>query len=1468
MPRYLPEVWRESVKYAKGAPLEPRIGTPGRIGETVMTLGRGLGQAVVLALALAVGGIAQEYSFRFYGAAEGLQNLVVLSLAQDGAGYIWAGTEVGLYRYDGAFFRLMGKGDGLPCSTEVHGLFVASDGALWANTCAKIFRFDGQRFLPVSGVGTLLRGAQVMADSGGGSILITTPDGVYEASRGADGAFSAHSDPLPKPLAGEPLHSILRQGKSLWFGCGRGLCLEEAGKVSAFGWKEGLPEDSWDGIRISLDGSVWVRSSKSIYRRARGQAMFSEERANIGTSGFWGALTLGRDGSIMVPTDRGLAIHTEAGWSVVNRQRGLRNEMTGAVLEDRDGSVWIGLIGGGVARWLGRGVWESWKTSQGLPSDVVWNIRRDRKGALWVGTSLGLTRLDRSGRTRTWARKDGLSGDNVRWLAETSDGSIWAAMKPGGLARIDPVSGRIRTIGPKDGVPCDPEDVHVDQHDRLWLPTGCGLFLNDRPSVSNRFIRVETPESFGHAAWKVMDDTQGIVWITNRTGLWSLREGQWRQHRRAEGLLTDSPYVMALAADGSIWLRHRYDAGIDRLEISGVRIVRATAVVPEDPKKPEGTAFHGFDAFGNFWRGSLNGVAVRRVDTWTTFTTEDGLVWNDCDGEAFWADSDGSVWLGTSGGLAHYSPGKGVPSGPLVAYPIIGRLEIIEPARLIRAEFSSLSYKAEQLVRFSYRLDGTPWTDSADRNISIGGLGPGRHRLEVRCRIRDGPFSPEIATAEFQVKPRWEETWWARLGAIACVLLVIIQVVRWRLGAAAQKQAELEAIVAARTANLSRANSALDEKARQLRYNEERLRASEARLKDAQRLAKIGSWERDIEADDIRWSNEMLRIFGLSGNPPSTLRAFLSYVHAKDREKILETDNKLRSSIVPLDVEYRIIRADGEMRFVRSIVETIRNDQGVAVRITGATQDITEQVRARELLRESEGHLKNAERLAHVGHWQWDLRTNRVSGSEELFRIFGKPENYTASFEGFLQTLVSQDRGRVDRAIRDSLVTKIGHSVEFQIVHPDAGLGTVSCTWEVLLDDEGVPVRLFGTCQDITDSRRAQEESFARQKLESVGTLASGIAHDFNNLLGGVLAQAELAQAECATGSYPEEELEGIRNVAIRGSDIVRQLMIYAGKESGVVELLDVSRIVTEMIELLKVLVSKRATLETDLGQDLPAVRGNVAQLRQIVMNLVTNASEAIGDRDGVIRVTTKRVEVGQDGSGVILDRLPEGDYLQLEVSDTGCGMSQEMQAMVFDPFFTTKSAGHGLGLAVVHGIVRGFRGTIRVASDPGRGTTFRILLPCTDTRASFPIEPLSGAWESARPSQAFTVLVVEDEDTLRQAVVKMLRNTGLEVLEAHDGPAAIDLLRAHGRKIDVILLDMTIPGASSNEVVAEAAQVRADITVILTSAYSQEMLTPAMSASQIRGFIRKPFQFGDLVNTLRNAFPRKVELPARQAPL
>jgi two-component system, cell cycle sensor histidine kinase and response regulator CckA len=625
---------------------------------------------------------------------------------------------------------------------------------------------------------------------------------------------------------------------------------------------------------------------------------------------------------------------------------------------------------------------------------------------------------------------------------------------------------------------------------------------------------------------------------------------------------------------------------------------------------------------------------------------------------------------------------------------------------------------------------------------------------------------------------------------------------------------------------------------------EEQLRSNQVQLMDSQRLAKVASWEVDIATGRTRWSDEWYRIFGLPRDVQPEIETFLSRVHPKDREIVLNSENKVRLSDSPFSVDFRIIRPGGEVRFIRSIVEGIKNENGELVRMAGAAQDVTEQVKATELLRESEARLKSAERLTHVGNWVWDIKTKRVSWSEEIFRIVGQAEDYEPVYEDSLRMIAPGDRDRVEQWVRDCLAEKEGNLIEFRIIQPSGEMRTVVLTTEVMQDEDDSPERMFGTCQDVTDARRAQEESFSRQKLESLGTLASGIAHDFNNLLGAVLAQTELAVAELGPGSGADEELKAIRDVAIRGAEIVRQLMIYAGEESDVPGPVDASKALQGMVGLLKAVVSRHVALVTDLGENLPAVRARAAQLSQIVMNLAVNASDALGDRDGFIRVATRHIAIGE--AEAIARALPAGDYVQLEISDTGRGMSPETQAKIFDPFFSTKFSGRGLGLAVVDGIVRSLHGAIQVASEAGKGTTFQVLLPCVELGARPDDDRILGVEESTLPARRATVLVVEDEEPLRLAVAKMLRKWGLEVVEAASGSTAIDLLRARGGEIDLMLLDLTIPGSSSQEVLAEAAREQPNVKVILTSAYSEEVAKPMMLATLVCGFIRKPFTIAD----------------------
>jgi PAS domain S-box-containing protein len=420
--------------------------------------------------------------------------------------------------------------------------------------------------------------------------------------------------------------------------------------------------------------------------------------------------------------------------------------------------------------------------------------------------------------------------------------------------------------------------------------------------------------------------------------------------------------------------------------------------------------------------------------------------------------------------------------------------------------------------------------------------------------------------------------------------------------------------------------------------------------------------------------------------------------------------------------------------------------------------------------------------------------------------------------------------------------------------------------------DHGVPLfapgggfrGYIGSCLDTTDLKRSQEEALRRQKLESVGVLAAGIAHDFNNLLGSIVADTDLALSEIEAGSLPIEEIQEIRRVAFRASEIVRELMVYSGQETAAdFEPVQIELLIKDMVELLKISVSKHVSFVTDFDDNLPSVRGHPPQIRQVVMNLIINASEAIGDKHGTITVSATRV-AGKDSGDERAMELNPGDYVRLEVSDNGCGMTEEQTRKVFDPFFTTKFAGRGLGLAVVQGIVRAHGGTIHARSAAGRGTTFQVFFPCWVE----PARPKDRAVTLVSPEPIKggigTVLVVDDEELLRRAIVKVLRRENFSVMEAGDGSVAIDLLRAHACEIDLVLLDSTIPGATGREVAEEAQRIRPDINLFVMSAHSKEVARQSINLPESVPFLRKPFQLRDLVRALQAALLSPASVRAR----
>jgi PAS domain S-box-containing protein len=458
---------------------------------------------------------------------------------------------------------------------------------------------------------------------------------------------------------------------------------------------------------------------------------------------------------------------------------------------------------------------------------------------------------------------------------------------------------------------------------------------------------------------------------------------------------------------------------------------------------------------------------------------------------------------------------------------------------------------------------------------------------------------------------------------------------------------------------------------------------------------------------------------------------------------------------------------------------------------------------------------------------------------------------------GWVENLHQDDR---DRAIHEQAASSAAQQacrVDFRLRRADGEYRHMMCTGVPHLEPNGVFAGYIASCVDLTDIESAQEEARERQNLESLGVLAGGIAHDFNNLLGGTLSYSELAQMKLDEGSTPEEELLKIREVAVRGCEIVRQLMIFSGKERGSVEALDVSSLVRDMLELLRVSISKNVVLKTNLRKGLPAVRGNPAQIRQVVMNLVINASEAIGDRNGVVRVETECVRVRPDSSLPGAKGMEEGNYLLLEVSDNGSGMTKEIQRKAFDPFFTTKFTGRGMGLAVVQQIVRGLGGGIHVASSPGNGTSIKVMLPCATEPISVKESRITARQHPEPRTQVQAtraILVVEDEEPLLFAVSKLLQRRGFRVIQASDGTSALALIRNRENHIDAMLLDFTLPGVSSREVLQEAKRLRPELLVILTSAYSRESVATSLAGLGFENFIRKPFQIEDLTVLLEGS--------------
>jgi len=561
------------------------------------------------------------------------------------------------------------------------------------------------------------------------------------------------------------------------------------------------------------------------------------------------------------------------------------------------------------------------------------------------------------------------------------------------------------------------------------------------------------------------------------------------------------------------------------------------------------------------------------------------------------------------------------------------------------------------------------------------------------------------------------------------------------------------------------------------------------------------------------------------------------------------------------------VRKDGTLVELSVTVSAIRNTSGAIVGASKVARDITEPKRLEKAQRASDAGYRRLFDTAQDGILLVAAETGTVVDANPHFvELLGYPRaqltgkaiwelglfmEHPAS-EGILAELSEKKSVRYENL---PLQASDGRQIDVEFVstaYQVDGVQMIQC------NIRDISARLRAEAEREQFQLKLQES----QKLESLGVMSGGIAHDFNNILTAILGNASLVSDGLPANSALQANMEGIVQGCRRAADLCKQMLAYAGKGRFAVKRLSLNQLLEDTTHMLKISISKWAVLRFNLLKTLPAVEADETQIRQVIMNLVMNASEAIGEENGDIEVSTGLVTVDRsflEGT-IFAPELAPGPYAYLEVSDSGCGMSPETREKIFDPFFTTKFTGRGLGLSAVLGIVRGHKGALRVYSELGRGSTFKMLLPCVPAE----FQPVKVEAEGTPWRGAGRVLVVDDEEGIRIVAALMLRELGFEVVLANDGREAVGIFQRESDRFNLVLMDLTMPHMDGIQAYAELRKIRDDARIVLMSGFNEEEAISEFNGDKPDGFLNKPFDCDNLTRVMRGALLRERPPPGR----
>ncbi|HUB80901.1 MAG TPA: ATP-binding protein [Bryobacteraceae bacterium] len=709
-----------------------------------------------------------------YGQAEGLTNLSATALVQDTTGFLWVGTQNGLFRYDGARFDTFDTAHGLPASEIVS--LADSGGTLLVATTGGVAFYAHEHFVsvPFNGAPGITTRRQGVAADDDEDVYLATAGGLLER-RHVGGSVLLRS-----PGDDHSIYSVFRDSQArIWVGCGHQLCTVDHESLAVA--PGDFPADHWRSFRSDRQGNLWMLGDKTIGFRQAGTGKFEALPAipfrMDGFAPLLGdpVLELAWNGDVVVSSPIGLCRWDGQSWSLIDQRSGLLNTDISALLADREGSLWVGLAGLGLARWRGYSEWENWGSSEGLPNDAIWAIHRDAAGTMWVGTRSGLAFARGGAESPTrWTARPEFAGRMILSLAHSRDNSLWVGTGNDGLFRIDGATGRAESIR-IDGQKIYAPQVLVDRDGFVWTSGVGALYRSVTPAGRGApgFAAMDVPgQSEDEHYYQFAQDRRGRVWMTTSHGLLCFDNGRWTRFTTNNGLLRNAARPLAIDADGSIWLGYSDAVGISHL-------IETESGWRTDPTPfPSGLSsdFLGTAANGSIWYGTDKGVQVLNGGRWRHYGQVDGLVWDDCNSRAFLADADGSVWIGTSRGLAHF---RGQPHLPAAGPTVTVTGADLGKTSLKLNGISTAPYTDRYLVvrftapvlfdnrgrLFRYRLIGIDrdWVVGSQGEARYANLPPGQYTFEVLARNGGGAWSTEAATLRFAIQAAWWQTWWSWL---------------------------------------------------------------------------------------------------------------------------------------------------------------------------------------------------------------------------------------------------------------------------------------------------------------------------------------------------------------------------------------------------------------------------------------------------------------------------------------------------------------------------------------------------------------------------------------------------------------------------------------------------------------------------------------------------------------------------------